>query len=457
MQVSTRPFPRPSGFESRRGYDRPRHLEWQGCNNARDLGGLRTSDGGETLWGAVVRRRADQLTAAGWAALEAHGIRTIVDLRNEDELRPDLVHRPDGLTTLHLPLDGVEDREFWDHWELRPPPPLRPFLERFSDRAAGVVAAIANAQPGGVLFHCVGGRDRTGLIALLLLALAGVAPRRRRGPRLSDERIAAVYAQRGIEADADLAPLLAAEGTSGRDVVVAVAELPIEQRLRDGGLGDDEVADPRPARRPVRSGADAAEARDRPLTLQTFGIMFALGFVAAGLLVARRLKELGKPVDWAYEMIFARLGRGRSSAPESTTSSRTTTPSPTTCSATSSRGRGWSGSAVWWGAIGVLLWARWRRMFNLTLLDICAPGWRSATRSAGSAASFPATASPGTGPGRWPIRTAPSRPPRRCTRRRSTRRWRWASSPTSSGGCGSRFAPVCSSPSTWCWPAPSAS
>jgi phosphatidylglycerol---prolipoprotein diacylglyceryl transferase len=37
-----------------------------------------------------------------------------------------------------------------------------------------------------------------------------------------------------------------------------------------------------------------------PVTLQTFGIMFALAFVAAGALVARRLKELGKPSDWAY-------------------------------------------------------------------------------------------------------------------------------------------------------------
>src|SRR3954468_7010579 len=44
-----------------------------------------------------------------------------------------------------------------------------------------------------------------------------------------------------------------------------------------------------------------------PITLQTFGIMFALAFLAAGLLVGRRLKELGKPADWAYEMIFAAL------------------------------------------------------------------------------------------------------------------------------------------------------
>ena len=48
-----------------------------------------------------------------------------------------------------------------------------------------------------------------------------------------------------------------------------------------------------------------------PLTLQTFGIMFALGFIAAGALVARRLRELGKPADWAYEMMLRGAVRRR--------------------------------------------------------------------------------------------------------------------------------------------------
>ena len=44
-----------------------------------------------------------------------------------------------------------------------------------------------------------------------------------------------------------------------------------------------------------------------PLTLQTFGLMFALAFLAAGALIGKRLKEIGKPVDWAYEIGFAAL------------------------------------------------------------------------------------------------------------------------------------------------------
>ncbi|MGI8633750.1 MAG: prolipoprotein diacylglyceryl transferase [Solirubrobacterales bacterium] len=47
-----------------------------------------------------------------------------------------------------------------------------------------------------------------------------------------------------------------------------------------------------------------------PLTLQTFGLMFALSFIAAGAIVARRLVEMRLPADWAYEMGFAALVGG---------------------------------------------------------------------------------------------------------------------------------------------------
>ena len=47
-----------------------------------------------------------------------------------------------------------------------------------------------------------------------------------------------------------------------------------------------------------------------PLTLQTFGLCLGLAFVVCGILTARYLKEIGKPVDWAYEFIFAALVGG---------------------------------------------------------------------------------------------------------------------------------------------------
>src|SRR2546430_1928926 len=53
------------------------------------------------------------------------------------------------------------------------------------------------------------------------------------------------------------------------------------------------------------------------ISIKTFGVTFALGFIACGALVARRLRELGKPVDWPYDIVFASLiggGWGRRGA-----------------------------------------------------------------------------------------------------------------------------------------------
>jgi phosphatidylglycerol:prolipoprotein diacylglycerol transferase len=47
-----------------------------------------------------------------------------------------------------------------------------------------------------------------------------------------------------------------------------------------------------------------------PLTLQSFGLMLGLGFVVAGLFAHQYLKEIGRPPDWAYEMVFAALVGG---------------------------------------------------------------------------------------------------------------------------------------------------
>jgi protein-tyrosine phosphatase len=87
-----------------------RHPDWDGCRNVRDLGGLPAAGGRVTRWGAVVRSDSPaNLTPRGWPALRAHGIRTIVDLRNDEE-RTDLVDvAADGLATVHLPMDDLDD------------------------------------------------------------------------------------------------------------------------------------------------------------------------------------------------------------------------------------------------------------------------------------------------------------------------------------------------------------
>jgi protein-tyrosine phosphatase len=228
-----------------------RHLDWDGCFNVRDLGGLRTVDGGETQWGALVRGDApSRLTEAGWEALLDYGVRTIVDLRNDDERGADAAVRPPGVETVRLPLDGNKDREFWkDGWERDPqfatPMYYAPHFERFPDRSSSVIRAIADAKPGGVYFHCVGGRDRSGQISILLLALAGVEPEEIVADyELSAPRLVRLYEAWGEPDQApELAAYLVEQGTSARELILSLLEsLDPESYLLSAGLERAEIS-----------------------------------------------------------------------------------------------------------------------------------------------------------------------------------------------------------------------
>lgn len=159
--------------------ERQRILSWEGCLNARDIGGYQTSDGRQTRWGAVVRSDyPGRLSPAGQAALVAYGVRTIVDLRLPHELEehPHPFSGPGehGVHYRHQSLitPGV------------PPPPgldMMPLIEnylnimeRFQDSIAAVIRTISAAPDGGVLVHCAIGKDRTGITCGLLLDLVGV-------------------------------------------------------------------------------------------------------------------------------------------------------------------------------------------------------------------------------------------------------------------------------------------
>jgi phosphatidylglycerol:prolipoprotein diacylglycerol transferase len=110
-----------------------------------------------------------------------------------------------------------------------------------------------------------------------------------------------------------------------------------------------------------------------PLTLQSFGICFALAFAACGLIATRRFRELGKPGDWAYEIVFAALIGGLIGARvDYIVQNWDSAHSDLLGSLFSGSGLVWLGGVVG-GAIGVVLWA-WRRGFlGLALLDLCAP------------------------------------------------------------------------------------
>lgn len=208
-----------------------RILTWDGCNNVRDLGGLNTSIGYKTRWGAVVRSdHPAKLTAYGWSALYAHGVRTVISLRTHglDETFLDKATRPSDIENLVVEIEDVTDKEFREQWASSElwctPLYYRDALTRWPARHAAAIKAIAQAKPGGVLFHCKRGQDRTGIITLLLLALAGVSP----------DDIVADYE---LSIDPEREELLAREGTTTRETILAaLASINVEEYLLAGGL-----------------------------------------------------------------------------------------------------------------------------------------------------------------------------------------------------------------------------
>jgi protein-tyrosine phosphatase len=227
-----------------------RHLDWEGFFNARDLGGLRARNGLTTRWGAVVRSEApDRLTPAGWAALRDHGIRTIIDLRNPDECHAGIRHYPNEITRIHVPLDDVGDTDLWRYIsdsELDGTPLyFLPFMQRKPERCAAAIAAVANAEPGGVLIHCAAGRDRTGLVTLMLLAIAGVrADDIATDYELSAERLPAAFAALGVPDDGPIIrEILARKNITVRQAVHTILEaIEVDSHLLTAGLSKQELA-----------------------------------------------------------------------------------------------------------------------------------------------------------------------------------------------------------------------
>lgn len=148
-------------------------VDWEGAVNARRVAG-----------GLYRMGRSEWLTERGWRQAYADGIRTVVDLRNADERRrrpTDPEVGPDalsGITVLHCPTEDQSHEEFIaaaasaDTPYLSDPRYYPANLEHFPDLIAGVFRSLAHAR-GSVVVHCSAGRDRTGMIVSLALALAG--------------------------------------------------------------------------------------------------------------------------------------------------------------------------------------------------------------------------------------------------------------------------------------------
>jgi phosphatidylglycerol---prolipoprotein diacylglyceryl transferase len=108
------------------------------------------------------------------------------------------------------------------------------------------------------------------------------------------------------------------------------------------------------------------------ISIKTFGVMFALGFLACGCVLARRLRELDRPVDWAYELVFAALLGGVIGARGYYVIQNYSEVKHDLLGSTfSGAGLVWYGGVIG-GAIAVLVWMRWRDALQLRIFDMCA-------------------------------------------------------------------------------------
>ena len=220
-----------------------RHISLGNMQNLRDLGGYPTSDGGETAWEQLLRGdNPEGLTEADIQWLLDRRITTVVDLRSpqEAEQKPDQLSAVHGFHYVNCPLlegtgmPDLEDRAGEGYFR------ILECRERVSDALRQVAAA-----PDGVLFHCTAGKDRTGLIAALILGLSGVT----RADLLADYQVSETYLADIIRQIRVRVPNLAPFAGSSKAVYLSECLDRLEEKyssipdyLRAAGLSDDTAA-----------------------------------------------------------------------------------------------------------------------------------------------------------------------------------------------------------------------
>lgn len=151
-------------------------LPLEGIENCRELGGYSTEEGEQVKWHTFLRSSdMHEATKEDISFLQAYGVKTVIDLRGEDEVaaRPNPLAATEFCTYHNIPLagqpiveaDALKNVTMGDFYVK--------ILEE-SDYVKVIFDTISQAENGVVVFHCTAGKDRTGVLAMLLLGLAGV-------------------------------------------------------------------------------------------------------------------------------------------------------------------------------------------------------------------------------------------------------------------------------------------
>lgn len=145
-----------------------RRIDVSGSFNLRDLGGLPTADGRRVRRGRVFRSDYPTFAEADADALAGLRLSTVVDLRRGSEAAVECVDWVGlGIDYRRWPLTAGAA----DSWHAR----YTSYLTHRPETVAGAVGEVIRPEGHAVLFHCAAGKDRTGVVAALLLLLLGVA------------------------------------------------------------------------------------------------------------------------------------------------------------------------------------------------------------------------------------------------------------------------------------------
>ncbi|MAI42876.1 MAG: protein tyrosine phosphatase [Gammaproteobacteria bacterium] len=163
--------------------DPRRHIKLKNAFNVRDLGGYPTQDGNITQWGRFLRSDGlHRLDAADQQLLVDYGVGLVVDLRLPMELKssPNVFQNSTVLDYHHCSfldealLKYIEEQPVEDRTHLRADKGYCLWLDHCHQSVREILISLAENQDSVSLYHCSGGKDRTGLITALLLSIAGV-------------------------------------------------------------------------------------------------------------------------------------------------------------------------------------------------------------------------------------------------------------------------------------------
>ena len=158
-----------------------RQLGFSGTFNFRDLGGYATTDGRTIRWRTLFRADAvHRLDDTELDQLADLGLRTVVDLRTVSEVESGHLHDPNrNITHVHLDVLG----KVWEPKDLDEDADARQvlgdlyveMLDIGAGALAGAFTTLADARNLPAVFHCAAGKDRTGVLAAMVLSTIGVA------------------------------------------------------------------------------------------------------------------------------------------------------------------------------------------------------------------------------------------------------------------------------------------